>query len=64
MLHSLDLHAAAPIQVREQPTGRTPNMTFAVAFAMCAVGLALSLITLALPDWIFHPADVTSFPLP
>lgn len=56
---------------REHPSARAhqkgvrpDNQDLTVALAVCAIGLALSLIALALPVWVFQPSDVTFFPLP
>jgi nucleotidyltransferase/DNA polymerase involved in DNA repair len=56
---------------RKQPSARVhdenvraDDWDLTAVLAMCAVGLALSLIMLALPGWVFQPSDVTSFPLP
>jgi hypothetical protein len=40
------------------------NLTLTIVFAMVVVAVVLSLLTTALPGWVFRPSDVTSFPLP
>jgi hypothetical protein len=40
------------------------NLTLTVVSAMVVVAAVLSVLTTALPDWVFHPSDLPSFPLP
>jgi hypothetical protein len=52
---------AAPV-LTSKPANADWSLT--VVLVMCAVGLALSLVSLALPGWVFQPLDVANFPLP
>jgi hypothetical protein len=53
--------ATSPIQFIA-PKG--PDIPFIVVVTMFAVAIALSILSLVLPGWVFQPSDLTAFPLP
>ena len=63
MSQVFDLTPSRPTQI-EDASFRKPDISFTAVLTMCAVGIALLLVSLILPGWVFQPSDVTSFPLP
>jgi hypothetical protein len=63
MSQVFDLAPPTPTQIRDTRSD-SPNISLTVVLAMCAVGIALSLASFALPGWVFQPSDVATFPLP
>jgi hypothetical protein len=69
MAQSLDLTTSshtsmatpAPILTSRAASG---DLSMTVVLVMCAVGIALSLVSLALPGWALQPYDVANFPHP
>jgi hypothetical protein len=41
-----------------------PDVPWIVVVTMCAVAIALSLVSLVLPGSVLQPSDVTGLPLP
>jgi hypothetical protein len=62
MSQAFDLVSAHPIQGEPSWTSNQ-NLSLRIVLFMFAVGVALSLISLALPDWVFQPSNATTFPL-
>jgi hypothetical protein len=48
-----------------EKTSRTSsrNISLTLVVLMFVAGAALSLVSLALPDWVFQPTNATTFPL-
>lgn len=63
MSQVFDLTPSPLTQIQVTPS-KSPAISLTVVLTMCAVGIALSVISLALPGWVFQPSDVTTFPLP
>jgi hypothetical protein len=38
---------------------KSPDISLSLVLTMCAVGIALSLVSLILAGWVFQPSDVT-----
>jgi hypothetical protein len=47
----------------EAPRMSDQNISLTLVLLMFAVGASLSLISLALPDWVFQPLNATTLPL-
>jgi hypothetical protein len=63
MSQVFDLAPSPPTPIKYVPS-KGPDIPFVVVVTMCAVAIALSLLSLVLPGWVFQPSDVTAFPLP
>jgi hypothetical protein len=56
--------APSPSRPIQYVASKGPDVPWIVVVTMCAVAIALSLLSLLLPGWVFQPSDVSSFPLP
>jgi hypothetical protein len=63
MSQVLDLASPPISDVLKPAPASNRDITPIVVLGMLAIGVALSLISLALPDWVFQPYDLTAFPL-
>lgn len=63
MSQVFDVASAPPTQIQELRS-KHPDISLSVVLAMCGVAIALSIVSLVLPGWVFQPSDVTTFPLP
>jgi hypothetical protein len=63
MSQAVDLAPSPSTQI-QYVTSKRPDVPWIVVVTMCAVAIALSLLSLVLPGWVFQPSDVSAFPLP
>ena len=63
MSQVFDLTPSHPTRIDNSPF-KSPDISLTLVVTMCAVGIALSLVSLILPGWAFQPSDLTNFPLP
>jgi hypothetical protein len=56
--------APSPSTPIQYVTSKRPDLPWRVVVTMCAVAIALSLLSLVLPGWVFEPSGVNAFPLP
>ena len=58
MSQVFDLTPSHSTQI-ENASFKSPDISLSLVLTMCAVGIALSLVSLILAGWVFQPSDVT-----
>jgi hypothetical protein len=56
--------APSPSRPIQYVASKGPDVPWMVVVTMCAVAIALSLLSLVLPGWVFQASEVSAFPLP
>jgi hypothetical protein len=64
MSQAFDLTQTTQPQLVNATASVENSLSTTVVLAMCAVGIVLSLMSLALPDWVLQPSSIPNFPMP